>query len=100
MSIWLQDRDRWFLWSPVLFGIGIHIYFSGWIMDLSYIYGISAVGLASIIALRKTFWAYAGIGVVCVALGMFFSAYKTESIVSNYHRLDSEWGGANKSYRQ
>lgn len=97
MSIWFQDRDRWFLWSPVLFGMGIHLYFSGWIMDLSFIYGIIAFGLVAIVVFRKTLWAYGGIGIVCVSLGMFFSAHKTESITSNYHRLDSDWGGRIKA---
>lgn len=93
MTIWFQDRDRWFLLSPVLFGIGIHLYFAGWIMDLAYIYGTIAFGLVAIVVLRKTLWAYGGIGIVFAAFGMFFSAHKTELIASNYHRLDSDWGG-------
>jgi hypothetical protein len=97
MSIWLQDRDRWFLWSPILFGIGIHLYFSGWIMDANTIYMAFGAGVLILVFGRKSLWAYAGIGVVCVAMGVFFSSHKTESISANYQRLDVEWGGRIKA---
>lgn len=93
MSIWLQDRDRWFLWSPILFGLGIHCYFSGLIMNPVQIYWIVGSGALLCVLGRKTFWAYVGISIICVGLGIFASSYKTTDITSQYSKLDSEWGG-------
>lgn len=97
MSVWLQDRDRWFLWSPILFGLGIHCYFSGFIMNPMHIYLIISAGILTFILRRKTLWAYAGIGIVCVGLGIFASSYKTTSIAAQYQKLDTEWGGRIKA---
>jgi competence protein ComEC len=97
MSIWLQDRDRWFLWSPILFGLGIHCYFSGLIMNSIQIYWIIGAGVLLLILGRKTLWVYAGISSICIGLGIGASYYKTENIASHYTKLDSEWGGRIKA---
>ncbi|QOL20196.1 ComE operon protein 3 [Candidatus Bodocaedibacter vickermanii] len=93
MSVWLHDRDRWFLWSPILFGLGIHCYFSGLIMNSAQIYWIIGLGIAIFAIGRKSLWAYAGLGIICIGLGIFASSYKTTDIASHYTKLDSEWGG-------
>lgn len=65
-------------------------------MDLNYVYWTIVVGISLIVLCRKTLWVYACGGLVCVALGVFFSAYKTEAVSSNYQRLKTEWGGASR----
>lgn len=93
MSVWIQDQDRWFLWSPVLFGIGIHLFFTGWIMDPTALIITFISGISASFFLRKTLWFYASLGVLCVCLGAGAAAFKTYSIQSHYSRLNTEWGG-------
>jgi competence protein ComEC len=93
MSIWTQDRDRWFLWSPVLFGIGIHLFFSGYIMASIYIEMAMVILLVALWVCRKSIWAYIWIGGLCIFLGVATASFKTYQISQQYNRLNTEWGG-------
>lgn len=93
MSVWLQDQDRWFLCSPILFGIGIHLFFTGWLMKPVAIISFLIALLATLFLLRKTLWVYVNLGILCVFLGAGAAAFKTYGIQSHYNRLDTEWGG-------
>jgi competence protein ComEC len=93
MSVWIQDQDRWFLWSPVLFGIGIHLFFTGWIMNPVIIITAFLLCLFTVFLLRKTLWVYVSLGILCICLGVGAAAFKTYSIQGQYNRLNTEWGG-------
>lgn len=97
MSIWIRDRDRWFLWAPVLVGLGVHMYFLETIVDVPVITFILLCGLGLVFVLRKTLWAYFGIGVLVWGLGISAAAFKTYRVGSNYTPLKTEVGGKIKA---
>jgi competence protein ComEC len=66
-------------------------------MSLTQIYWIIGSGILLFILGRKTLWAYAGISIICMGLGIGASHYKTTNIASQYTKLDSEWGGRIKA---
>ena len=75
----LRERDRWALWLPVFFALGIGIYFS---LDFEPPIQITAAmaGLATLIAacLRRSAFFPAGVAAAVCAAGLFWAGFHTE----------------------
>lgn len=93
MSFLIQDRDRLFLWVPVLLGVGAHGYFSEQISDIRWIFFVLIFSGLVTFLLRKSLWVYLGVGMFCLGLGAGFAALKTQWITSKYTPLQSELAG-------
>jgi len=73
------ERDRWFLWLPLLFGVGVGLYFT-LLFEPPLWLGMLAAGLslsAALYAWRRRKFAAAAIGLAAVALG--FAAAEIET---------------------
>ena len=75
----LRERDRWALWLPVFFGLGIGVYFS---LDFepSIYMTAAAAGLTALLAarLRRSTFFPAGIAAALAATGLFWAGFHTE----------------------
>ena len=75
----MRERDRWALWLPVFFALGIGVYFS---LDFEPPVHMtaSAAGLATLLAayLRRSAFFPAGIAAAIAAAGLFWAGLHTE----------------------
>ncbi|MCP5322652.1 MAG: ComEC/Rec2 family competence protein [Candidatus Paracaedibacteraceae bacterium] len=97
MSFLIHDRDRLFLWVPVLLGVGAHGYFSAQIADIRWIFLVLIFSGLVTFLLRKSLWVYLGVVIFCLGLGAGVAALKTQWIASNYTPLQSELAGKIKA---
>ena len=77
----LRERDRWALWLPVFFALGIGIYFS---LDFEPPVTVSAAaaGMIALLAarLRRTALFPVGIAAAVAATGLFWAGFQTELV--------------------
>ena len=75
----LRERDRWALWLPVFFALGIGVYFS---LDFEppLLISAAAAGLSALLAarLRRTPFYPAGVAVAIAAAGLLWAGFQTE----------------------
>ena len=75
----MRERDRWALWLPVFFALGIGVYFS---LDFEPPIPLTAAaaGLAALLAvhLRRSAFFPAGIAAALIAAGIFWAGFHTE----------------------
>ena len=91
ITTFLDERDRWFFWLPVLLGCGIALFF--WLPfepDLSWL-ALSPLVMALIMVVRR--WPYTQLIVVTLLIVAFgFNAAQLESRLSDTTMLSKETG--------
>ena len=91
----MAESDRWFLWSPVLVGIGIALYFSlSFEPSLWLVWSLLAATLGGLFLLRRQ--PGGGLAIVatalfCLALGLAVAAARTAMVAAPV--LASSWSG-------
>lgn len=94
LSSFFDESDRWFLWSPVLFGVGIAVYFG-----LSFeppLWGgacaVFATGLWLAVAVQRGTPAAIAAAAFCIALGFALASLRTDIVAAPV--LQKPWNGA------
>ena len=88
------ESDRWFLWTPVLMGLGIALYFALpaepplWLAFAALVLA-SAVFIATF---RRAALAIPAAAVLCIALGFTFACLRSWSVAAPV--LERAWSGA------
>lgn len=84
VSTFLAERERWFLWLPVMLGCGIATYFllpvEPWQPVLRL--GVAALALALLLVARHTLWRLPLIAALAVIAGLWLAAERSASVTA------------------
>lgn len=83
LELLLSERDRWVLWTPVFFGLGIGIYFAlGFEPNRNTLMGICTVIFAAIVLFRRAAFLPMLVVFALVSAGALTASFRTESVAA------------------